>query len=442
MGRTWMSGKELQRVEIFSRVKAGDLTQVEAAEMVRRSYRQAQRLYRKYCEEGPAGLVHGNVGCRSNRALEDGFRGAVLKLVGGKYGGEEGAPFGPTLAAEHLEKDDGLAVKAGTLRRWMLAAGLWSRRRKRRQHRRRRERKEHFGELVQLDGSFAAWLERRGPRGCLMDMVDDATGTTGSLLAEEETTWAAADVLWLWVEAYGIPQALYTDWKNVYVREPTPKELLGGEAALTAFGKMCAKLGIEIIAASSPQAKGRVERKHGVQQDRLIKELRLKGIASREEANRFLQEEYLPEHNQRFAKPPARSGDFHRPVPQRLDLRRVFCLEEERRVSNDWVVRYHNRLLQIQRQSKVYPPAKSKVLVSEWRDGSLHILYRGQPVAWQEIEARPAEEKKPVAVQPAAGVHRKAWKPATEHPWRKAGWLWRQVWRDRRQEAAARGGRR
>jgi hypothetical protein len=190
-----MSGKELQRVEIFSRVKAGDLTQVQMAQMVRRSYRQAQRLYRKYSEESPPGLVHGNVGCRSNRALEDGFREAVLKLVREKYGDEEGAPFGPTPAAEHLEKDDGVAVKAGRLRRWMLAAGLRSRRRKRRQHRRRRERKEHLGELVQLDGSFAAWLERRGPRGCLIDIVDDATGTTGSLLAEEETTWAAADVL-------------------------------------------------------------------------------------------------------------------------------------------------------------------------------------------------------------------------------------------------------
>ena len=438
-----MSGKELQRVEILGRVKAGDLTQVEAAQLIHRSYRQAQRLYGRYCEQGPAGLVHGNVGCRSNRALAEGFREAVLELVREKYGGEEGPPFGPTLAAEHLEKDDGLAVNAGTLRRWMVAAGLWSRRRKRRQHRRRRERKEHFGELVQLDGSFAAWLERRGPRGCLMDMVDDATSITGSLLAEEETTWAAADVLWLWVEAYGIPQGLYTDWKNVYVREPTPKELLRGEVPLTAFGKMCAKLGIEIIAASSPQAKGRVERKHGVHQDRLIKELRLKGIASQEEANRFLQEEYLPDHNQRFAKPPAKSGDFHRPVPKRLDLRTVFCLEEERTVSNDWVVRYHNRWLQIQKQSRIYPPAKGKVTVSEWRDGSLHILYRGQAVGWEEIQ-RPSveEESRPGVVRPAASGHRKGWKPGPDHPWRKARGMWRQVWQGRQagRQQAVRGG--
>jgi len=236
---------------------------------------------------------------------------------------------------------------------------------------------------------------------------------------------------------------LYTDWKNVYVREPTPKELLRGEVPLTAFGKMCAKLGIEIIAASSPQAKGRVECKHGVHQDRLIKELRLKGIASQEEANRFLQEEYLPDHNQRFAKPPAKSGDFHRPVPKRLDLRTVFCLEEERTVSNDWVVRYHNRWLQIQKQSRNYPPAKGKVLVSEWRDGSLHILYRGRAVVWEEIQPPSVEEEhKPVAVRPAASVHRRPWKPAPDHPWRKARGMWRQVWQDRqagRQQAAPGG---
>jgi len=152
-----------------------------------------------------------------------------------------------------------------------LAEGLWSRRRRRKKHCQRRERRAHFGELVQLDGSFHDWLEGRGPRGCLMDMVDDATSTTQAHLGKEETIWAAAGVLRSWIQKYGVPRALYTDWKNVYKRKATPGEQLRGEVPVTQFGRMCQKLGIRILAASSPQAKGRVERNHGTHQDRLIK---------------------------------------------------------------------------------------------------------------------------------------------------------------------------
>jgi hypothetical protein len=163
-----------------------------------------------------------------------------------------GERFGPRLASEHLEQEEGMKVHEETLRRWMLAEGLWSRERKRRRHRKRRERKEHFGELVQMDGSFHAWLEERGPEGCLIDMGDDATNTTWARLGEQETIWAVADGLRAWVESYGVPLALYVDWKNLYKRAATPRERLRGEEPITQFGRMCAKLGIEIIAASSP----------------------------------------------------------------------------------------------------------------------------------------------------------------------------------------------
>src|SRR3974377_293285 len=181
------------------------------------------------------------------------------------WGGDRFGPRrgGGTLAAEHLEAEDRLKVDSETLRRWMLAEGLWSRERKRRAHRRRRERKEHFGELVQMDGSFHAWLEERGPEGCLIDMIDDATNTTWAQLGEEETIWAAADALRAWIERYGVPLALYVDWKNLYKRRATPGERLRGEEPITQFGRMCAKLGIEIIPANSTQPKGRVERVHG-----------------------------------------------------------------------------------------------------------------------------------------------------------------------------------
>ena len=189
-----MSERELRRMEVLSRVKAGELKLGDAAELRRVGYRQVKRLWKRYRARGAEGLQHGSAGRRSNRAKPRKFREKVGRLVREKYGGKEGERFGPTLAAEHLQQDDGWEVDAETLRRWMLAEGLWSQGRKRKQHRRRRERKEHFGEMVQLDGSFHEWLEKRGPQLCWMNRVDDATSRTLSQLQEQETTWAAADV--------------------------------------------------------------------------------------------------------------------------------------------------------------------------------------------------------------------------------------------------------
>jgi transposase len=210
-----MSAEELRRAGVLSRVGAGELKQLEAAEWLGLSYRQTKRLWQRYRQEGAAGLVHGNVGQRSHHAKPEAFRRRVLSLVRRYYSGEPGERFGPTLAAEHLTEDHGLAVDAETLRRWMVAAGLWSRERKRKPYRKRRPRKAHFGELVQLDGSFHQWLEGRGPRGCLVSLVDDATGVTLSRFVPEETTWAVADLLRAWVETYGIPRGLYADFKTV-----------------------------------------------------------------------------------------------------------------------------------------------------------------------------------------------------------------------------------
>ncbi len=194
-----MNERELKRAAVFSRVAEKAWTLVQAAARMAVSYRQGKRLWKRYQAEGPAGLVHGNVGRASNRAKPESLRRRVLRLIRKKYGGEPGQRFGPTLAAEHLAQEDGIEIGVETLRGWMLEEGLWSRERRGRAHRRRRERKAHFGELVQLDGSFHDWLEGRGPRGCLMNMVDDATGTTLCRVGEEETIWAAAGVLKAWI---------------------------------------------------------------------------------------------------------------------------------------------------------------------------------------------------------------------------------------------------
>jgi transposase len=255
LGRTWMSEEEIRRAGVLKRVKEKELTQVQAAEMLGMSYRQLKRIYLRYREAGPAGLIHASVGKASNRATPPKQRKRVVGLVRKHYSGAPGERFGPTLAAEHLREDHGIAVDAETLRRWMLAEGLWTRERKRKPYRQRRERRGHFGELVQMDGSFEAWLEDRGPRGCLIHMVDDATSTSLATFADEETTWGVADTLRAWVSQYGVPRALYVDWKTVYHHAPTPRQKQEGIVPVSQFGGMCNKLGIELIGANSPQAK-------------------------------------------------------------------------------------------------------------------------------------------------------------------------------------------
>src|SRR6202047_5446817 len=210
--RTAMSARELRRAEVLGRVKSRTLRLVDAAKMLEVSYRQAKRLWQRYREEGAKGLQHRSAGRSSNRAKPEKFRRKVLQLIREKYSGTEQERFGPTLAAEHLADEDGLEVGEETLRRWMLADGLWSRMRRRKAHRKRRARREHFGDLVQLDGSFHAWFEERGPRGWLMNMVDDATGDTNCRMGEQETIWAAAGVLRSWIAKHGISPAVYTGW--------------------------------------------------------------------------------------------------------------------------------------------------------------------------------------------------------------------------------------
>jgi transposase len=208
MGRIGMSQEELPRVEVLARVKSRELRVVDAASLVGVSYRQAKRLWKRYQEEGAKGLRHRSAGRASWRAKPTRFRRRVMKLVREKYGEGEGERFGPTLAAEPWASAEGMRMDAETLRRWMLEEGLWRRRRKRKPYRQRRERRRHFGEFVQMDGSFHDWLEQRGPDGCLMNLTDDATSEVELRLGEEETIWAAANTLRTWIEKHGVPQAL------------------------------------------------------------------------------------------------------------------------------------------------------------------------------------------------------------------------------------------
>jgi len=271
-----------------------------------------------------------------------------------------------------------------------------------------------------------------------MTMVDDATGRTLLRFGAEETTWAAAGVLQAWIAAYGVPRALYTDWKNVYLRAPTNNEIARGDTPLTQFGRMCTKLGISLIGAASPQAKGRVERGHGTHQDRLIKKLRLRSISDVATANTFVEAEYLPAHNARFAVAPVSAVDHHRArACCRWADADVFCLETTRVVGNDHVVQYNGRGLQLDRGVRGRVPAKSRVLVRETEAGAIRIIHvardgRERVLRWTPAVARAA---KPTPLYPPSSrtvpakqqhtAERSPNIPAADHPWRVQHRRWK-----------------
>ena len=414
-GHLLMSAKERNRKATFEMVARGAWKLVDAAEHLEVSYRQCSRSYQRYRREGDAGLVHQSRGQHSNRQTDPAVRQAILQRYKETYDG-----FGPTLAAEKLA-DEGYTIDHETLRRWLLAEGVWTRERRRSAYRQRRERRQRFGELVQIDGSFHHWFGPEDAQCCLIEMIDDATGIRLCLLAEEETTEACMRLLWHWIDRYGIPKALYTDKKNVFItdRPATLEEQLAGEEPRTVFGKACAKLDIAIIPANSPQAKGRVERAHGVQQDRLVKELRLRGVTTIEGTNDVLAGGFVEQLNAKFARPPAAKEDAHRPLAADVDLAEVFCFEEQRVVMNDWVVQYHHRVFQISKDNRVLPRRKDKVTIRRLLDGTVQLVYAGHLLRCQEVEPdavlRVAE---PQQAAPQPTTVKAAYKPASTHWWR------------------------
>jgi transposase len=375
-----MSRQERERLIVMEQVEAGGMKLKDAARQMRVGYRQAKRIRARFRRRGAEGLVHASRGRVSNRRIDPAFRDRVLEIYRTFYW-----DFGPRLAGEKLLEDHGIEVHEETLRRWLLAAHPWQGRTAHRKHRRRRPRREHFGELVQLDGSDHLWFENRGARACLMVMIDDATGLCEALLGPAETIDAALAVLHQWIERRGVPAALYTDRKNIYVtdREPTAEERRRGSGALTPFGNACHRLGIKIIAARSPQAKGRVERRNGVFQDRWVKELRLAGISNIAAANAHLGP-FTDTLNERLATEPLSPANHHRALPPGQSAKDALYLQETRRVDNDWTFPFRGRTFQIPPQPHA-PRARRRVTIRRHTDGSIRCLYHGQPIRIEEI---------------------------------------------------------
>ena len=415
-----MNRKERERMTLMGRVKQRALTLVAAAGLLGLGYRQAKRVWQRYQAHGDAGLVHRSRGRPSPQRLAPELRERVLLRCAERY-----PDFGPTLAAEYL-RQEGLGVDHETLRRWQLAAGVRTVRRRGQQHRQWRERKACFGEMVQLDGSHHDWFEGRRAKCVLMVMVDDATNRVWAQFFEEETTHASYDVFEGWVRRHRLPRSLYVDRDSIYRCEGlgSVADQLAGKAPQTQFGRAMDGLGVKLILAHSPQAKGRVERMNGVLQDRLVKALRLAAIADLESANRFLAEEYLPAFNRQFNVVAASPADGHGAVPRDLDD--VLSWEEPRVVQRDWTVVHEGRWYQLDRQHEGLSLAGRNVIVRTLRDGRVQLVHRGTKLRWRALPARPARQHP----EPVKAARQEKKPPASEHPWRRlGGGVGREYWR-------------
>lgn len=403
-----MSVKELRRLHVIRQAMNQKVTQRQAGALLGVTDRQVRRLVKRMRTVGDAGLAHRSRGKPSNRRHPPRLKARVLQLYARHYG-----DFGPTLAAEKLAERHGLRLSDETLRRWLVTQGITHFRRRARPHRAWRPRKAHVGELVQLDGSHHDWLEGRGPRCVLLAYIDDASSRVWARFYEYEGTVPALDSLRRYITRYGLPLAVYTDKHTTYKSpaEPTVDEQLAGRPPQSQFERSLAELGVELLHAHSPQAKGRIERLFKTFQDRLVKEMRLARVATLEEANRFV-EAYLPRYNQRFTVPPMQAADLHRPRPSGGALDHILCLKATRVLRRDWTVAHHGRLYQIHDQLRA-----ARVLVEERLDGTMRITHHGRPLAYHAISARPAQGSTPeTGPRPQPPV-----RPKTNHPWNTYG---------------------
>ncbi len=401
-----MSVKELKRVHVIRQVMAKAVRQREAGEVLGVSIRQVRRLIQRVRAEGDAGLGHRGRGRPSNRQCAPARKARVLRLYVKHYG-----DFGPTLAAEKLAERHGIRLSAETLRGWLRQQGIEHFARRPRPHRAWRARKTHVGALLQMDGSHHAWFEGRGSTCVLMAYIDDASSRVAAWFYEYEGTVPAMESFGRYVRRYGVPLCAYSDQHTTYraPSEPTVAQQLAGEKPQSQFERALAELGVELIHAHSPQAKGRVERLFKTLQDRLVKDLRLAGIATIDTANRFL-ETWLPGYNRRFTVPPAEAADLHRPSPAARELDRILCLKTTRVVRRDWTVAHHGHLYQLETNVRA-----TQVLVEERLDGTIGITHHGRPLRYHAIPTRPVT----MTARPLLAMARPSVKPKPTHPWRK-----------------------
>ncbi|MQA92197.1 MAG: ISNCY family transposase [Gemmatimonas sp.] len=418
-----LSLRERDRISVLRQVAEGVLGPKEGAERLGLSSRQFRRIRRRWEQEGDRAVVHRGRGRGSNRRLPDGLRCRALQMAADPLYQD----FGPTLLSEHVAADpQGGPVHPSTLRLWMIEADLWKAKPRRRRHRRRRPRRPARGEMVLMDSSEHDWLEGRSEEEemSLVAMIDDATSEVFAAFYPRDTGLANRQVIAAYLREHGRMGALYVDRASHFGnwRSPHGSRKAGEEADPVMVHSIIRRgleaLEVELILALSPQAKGRVERLFGTLQDRLIKEMRVAGIASREDANRFLQEVFLPFWKEHFTLSPQNPTDAHRPLPGDVDLNVLFAETDTRLLREDFTFRYRNEVWQIEAAEAQDLRPKQKVTIERRLDGSVHYRCAGRylhpcrfvaPSPEPVAAAETAQGKTPVT-RP---------RPAADHPWRR-----------------------
>jgi len=424
--RIALSQQDRDRLKVLHEVKQKHLTQVEAARRLQLTDRHIRRLLLAVRERGDGAVVHRLRGRPSNRKLATSFEQKILGRVRQRY-----VDFGPTLAAEHLARE-GLQVSRETLRKWMVRAGIWRARRPRiKTVHVWRERRACFGELVMQDSSPFRWLEERGPACTLIAVIDDATSRMWARLVEHDTTEENLRTLGGWVQRYGRPLAHYTDKNSIFRHRSGAAALaeqLRGEEALSQFGRALRELGIEWIAAHSPQAKGRIERLFGTLQDRLVKEMRLAGIDSIAAANHFLEAHFLAQWEQRFTVAARNPRNAHRRLDGEQRLEEILSVRVARKVAEDYTISWDGVRWGVPREEVCTGLRGAAVEIERRLDGSHWLRFRKRYLRLRHCPDPTPGFASPSGLRPPGLAKRKAQPPKEfkpryhvpqGHPWRK-----------------------
>jgi len=399
-----MRPKEFSRVTVIDSVISRKITQIEAADILNLSARQIRRIVKEVRAKGGIAMMHKSRGCLSNRAKPKDQRDKILSLCQSKYQG-----YGPTFIAEKLFEIDKICIHPDTIRKWFLKDGIGYKKRKSKKHYTWRPRKECFGQMVQLDGSHHRWLEDRAQKCVLMGYIDDATGRVFGSFYEYEGVMPAMDSFRRYIKKHGIPQSVYLDKHPTYksLKKPSLEDELSNIKALSQFERALKELGVDIIHANSPQAKGRIERSFNTHQDRLVKEMNLKKICTIKEANKFLNSYYLPKHNRKFTVRAVNNSNLHRLIPAGLNLDRIFCIKKRAALRNDFTIQYNNKFYQILDTIRA-----KEITVEESLTGKIALYHKDTKIKYKLIDKRPQKPKPPYMIRKPRFV------PPKDHPYR------------------------
>lgn len=418
-----MSVKETERITVMDNLIEKRIKQKHAARQLNISIRQVQRILKRYKRDGTVGLVHLGRGMVSNRTVPQKEKDRVINIIREHY-----HDFGPTFALEKLKDHHHVAFGVDTLRKEMVIAGFWKAgKRKVKEIHPYRERRACLGELVQLDGSPHDWFESRSASCTLLAFIDDATNRImDGMFVDYEGTWILFGATEHYLSIHGKPLAFYVDKHSTFKinRQANIEEDLKDQQAQSQFARAMDELGIEVIFANSPQAKGRVENLFGTLQDRLVKEMRLAGISGKEEGTRFFREVYLPWHNAKFAVLPREKANLHKPLLPVDDLSRIFTVQSSRIVSKDLIAQYKNtRYRLLPAAGYRHTLKKAKITVEENREGKVCFRYKDQIIPSSIAVSEVRKQKTPEVVSSKDFKEGRVQIPAWDHPWRQANRL-------------------